>query len=191
MRSAEVRAVRRTLLAAVLAFGLAAAPIERAAACDCALVGVGEAVGEADVAFVGRLVEHVPGGDNFGLPPLDEWHWSVERSRDAGLETFVTVRAAVNDGANCGVSFGIDERWLVVASVHDGVLQTNGCTPNRRVDGPADAETEAVVKLFVEVGEESAASTPSVPGPLLVVVGAASLVGVVALVAFRRDRRSG
>ena len=162
--------VTRAVAAILLALGLAAVPVERAAACDCALIELPEALAEADVAFVGTLVDHAPGGDNFGFSPLDEWHWSIERSRDAGLEAFATVRAAVNDGANCGVSFGMDERWLVLASVHDGVLQTNGCTPHRRVDGGANAETEAVVNLFVEVGQPTAASAPSVPGPLLVAI---------------------
>ena len=47
------------------------------------------------------------------------------------------------------------------------------------------------MKLFVEVGQPIAASAPSVPGPLLVAIGAAALIGLVGIVGFRRDVRSG
>ena len=166
----------RAAAALVMVIGLVAVPVREVAACDCALVELPDAVAEADVAFVGTLLGHAS----------DEWRWSVDTSRDADTAPVIVLRAPMNDGANCGVSFGANERWLVLASVHDGVLQTNGCLPNRRVDLGADPETETIVKLFSRIERAPEATGLSVPAPLLVAVGAAAVVGLVAVVAFRR-----
>lgn len=177
----------RCLLAFLLGIGLLVVPTQRAAACDCALIEIPEAVRQADVAFVGTLVEQLPGGDNFGLPTLDEWHWSVERSRDVGSDATLVVNATVNDGANCGVAFATDERWLVIASVHDGVLQTNGCQPNHRMDGSAP-DTEALIsELLPHAAATAEAAAFSVPLPLVVVIGGVVIVGGIGLLAFRRE----
>lgn len=145
-----------------------------------------EAVREADAAFVGRLLDRVPGGDNFGFPPEDEWRWSVESSRDPDLGTEATVIAALEDGANCGVQFAPGERWLVLAHVGDGRLHTNGCLPNRRMDA-ADPETDALVSGFLPVGGHREDAAPlDLPAPVLVIGLAIVVVALVGLLAFRR-----
>ena len=169
-----------------LALMLLAMPVQRVAACSCAMTTLPEAVREADVAFVGRLLERVPGGDNFGFPPEDEWRWSVESSRDPDLEPDVAVIAALADGANCGVLFTPGERWLVLAHVGDGRLHTNGCVPNRRMDGP-DPEADALVSGFLPVRGGPADAAPlDLPAPVLVIGLAIGLVALVGVLAFRR-----
>lgn len=177
----------RLAIGLLVAIGMLAVPVQRAAACDCALIDMPDAIRDADVAFVGRLEDRVPGGDNFGFPPLDEWRWSVERSRDAGLEATIVVNAAVGDGANCGVMFGTGERWLVIASVHQGLLQTNGCQPNQQMDGSApDAEALVAELLAYEAGSTQDRGL-DLPMPVLLVLGAVVAVGGIGFVAFRRS----
>ena len=181
------RSMGRLGLVVLLAAGILAVPIERAAACDCALIEMPDAIRDADVAFVGRLEQRVPGGDNFGFPPLDEWRWSVERSRDAEIDATIIVHAAADDGANCGVTFATGERWLVTASVHQGLLQTSGCQPNQRLDGSApDAEALVTELLANEIG--AAENGPrGLPMPVLLALGAVVVVGAIGLAAFRRS----
>jgi hypothetical protein len=181
------RPLRRLCLVALLAIGMLAVPIERAAACDCALIEMPDAIRDADVAFVGRLVNRVPAGDNFGFAPLDEWRWSVERSRDAGGDATITVNGAAGDGANCGVTFATGERWLVIASIHEGVLQTNGCQPNHRMDG-SSPDTEAIIGKLLPHEARAAETTPfSVPFPVVLAIAAVTIIGGVGVLAFRRN----
>lgn len=175
----------RLATAAAIALVVSWVPIERAAACSCAMVELREAVAGADVAFVGRLHERVRGGEAFGFPVLDAWHWSVEHSRDSGLGGTVRVEAAFEDGANCGVSFGVGERWLVMAHRGDDGWQTNGCLPNRRLDG-GDPEAEAVAAGFVPIEPGIGDQPFTIPVPILVTVGVSGVLLAVGLLAFRR-----
>jgi hypothetical protein len=180
------RRAAAALAAVVLGLVLAAVPISHVAACDCALVDLPDAVRQADVAFVGRLAAHRRGGDNFGFPALGEWIWSVERSRDAGTAPSVTVVAETDDGGNCGVVFGTGERWLVVASRHDGALQTNGCLPNVRMEN-ASPETRAVIAELVTAEVDTNKPAPSsIPSPVLIIGGAAAVIALAGVLAFRR-----
>jgi hypothetical protein len=179
----------KLLVGAVLLVGLVAVPIERTAACDCSLIEMPEAVREADVAFVGTLREHVGGGHNAGFGALDEWHWTLERSRDAGTGPTIRVSAPADDGANCGVPFGAGERWMVLASVHDGTLQTNGCMPHHRMDGSAP-EAEALVEELLPNRTAHAESGQVTSTPVLLVLSVVVAVGGIGFVAFRR-RESG
>jgi hypothetical protein len=169
---------------------LLAVSLQRVSACSCAMTTLPEAVREADVAFVGQLVDHMPGGDNFGFPPLDEWRWAVERSRDPGVGATIATVAAMEDGANCGVLFAPGERWLILAHESEGQLHTNGCLPNRLMDA-GDAEVDALVAGFVPVsGAGSTGGRLDVPVPILVAAAAAGAMAVVGLLAFRRERVS-
>ncbi len=177
----------KLLVGALLLVGLVAVPLQRAAACDCSLIEMPEAVRQADVAFVGTLGDHVRGGGNAGFGALDEWHWTVERSRDAGTGPTIRVSAPADDGANCGVSFGAGERWMVLASVHEGTLQTNGCLPHHRMDGTApDAEALIAQLLPHRIGPAESGPDLPVSVPVLFALGAVVALGGIGLVAFRR-----
>ena len=172
--------------------GLAIAPTARVAACDCAMTELSQAIRDAEVAFVGRLA-----GTNepavapaAGGPPQTTWTWNVERSREPISADTISVTAWPDDGANCGVAFGVDERWLVMGQVEEGRLQTNGCMSNRRMDG-IDADSEAVIDSLViysvrPTGEPADGGLPT--QVLVLLIGAAAL-GLISVVAFRRGAR--
>lgn len=181
----------RLLLAVGLAIGVVALPIERAAACSCLEVELPDAIRSADVAVVARLTERSgPSGDEPMVEELN-WTWTVERTRAPIEGDRLTVTAAPEDGANCGVTFGIGERWLLLATLHGGRLDTNGCMRNQRMDG-SDPESEALISelvpLAVTAGGETA-SGPPIPGPLALALGAVAIIVLVAIVGFRRDAR--
>lgn len=186
-----MRRIGRLVAVLALLAALSTMPVRQVAACDCEPAQLPDAVRQADVAFVGTLAERERGGDNFGVPVTDRWRWSVERSRDAGIGPQLVVEAEPADGANCGVVFSVGERWLVIASVHDGALRAHGCQPHHRFDG-SDPEREAdIADLVSDVVAPGGASTAGweVPSPVLVSVGVVVLIGVGAWAAFRREGR--
>jgi hypothetical protein len=183
--------IRFLVVAIGLVAGLAVAPTARVTACDCAMTELSQAIRDADVAFVGRLAgtdEPVPAPADGG-PPQIAWTWNVERSRDPISADTISVTAWHDDGANCGVGFGADERWLVIGQVEEGRLQTNGCMRNQRLDG-TDAESEAVIVALVTysvvpAGEPEDGGLPT--QVLVLLIGAAAL-SIVSVVAFGRGR---
>jgi len=149
-----------------------------------------DAVRDADLAIVGTLVAQGGAEPALGAPggPAEiEFVWQVERSRDALDSDQVSLAAWEDDGANCGVRFASNERWLVLGYVEEGRLLTNGCMRNMRLDG-SDPEGEAMVDSLVPVAVTASPATSelSIPFPLIVVGGAALLIGLIGLVAFRR-----
>jgi hypothetical protein len=179
------------LLAAVgVALGVMLVPVRGAAACDCALVPLPQAIQDAEIAIVGTLVSQDPvlAPDPAGQP--QELTWRVERSRDSLSVTEVAMRAWPDDGANCGVSFSADERWLVLAYQGDWALETNGCMRNARMADltPEEAElVDAAVAVSVGTGPPTSGEpSVSLPAPLLVVAGAIVLLAMVSILAFRR-----
>src|SRR5918996_4936983 len=56
-RTSRVCAPMKLALAALVAIGLLALPIERAAACSCAMFGPEEAAASADVVFAGTVID--------------------------------------------------------------------------------------------------------------------------------------
>lgn len=180
----------RTFFAAALVIGVSAVPIATVMACDCAMSELPDAVRDADLAIVATLVgQGGPGQPALAEPNPGErqYTWQVERSRDPLDTNQVTLTAWEDDGANCGVRFATEERWLVLGYVEEGRLLTNGCMRNMRLDG-SDPEGEAMVDSLVPVAVTASPVTSelSIPFPLIVVGGAALLIGLIGLVAFRR-----
>jgi hypothetical protein len=181
----------RALAALALVLGVSAVPIATVMACDCMFTELPDAVRDADVAFVGTLAgssEAAPAIDR-GLPPEQTWTWTVERSRDPIDATRVDVVAWEDDGANCGVSFATNERWLVLGYLEDGRLLTNSCMRNQRLDG-SDPDGEAIIASLITAPVESSPSEAGiqVPAPVLVATGMALALVVVGAVAFRTRR---
>ena len=92
------------------------------------------------------------------------------------------------------MSFGVDERWLVLAYADDaGVLETNSCMQNRRLDG-SDPEAEALIARGCST--ETPSIAPAEAGPRRpdpdprVIGGAVVLLGAVSALAFRRSPAS-
>jgi hypothetical protein len=183
----------RRLCHALVALGFAAIvsalPVERVAACSCVETNLVEAIGRADAAFVGSLLgQSGPAANEWRALGMHEWIWAVERTREALGSDRVGVAAWPDDGGNCGVAFAPGERWLVLADVRDGRLETNGCMPNHRMDG-TDPDTEAlVVDLVALTVEPGTAPDPPIPVPVLIAGAVSALLLLVGLVAFRHER---
>ncbi len=75
---------------------------------------------------------------------MHAWTWTIERSRDPLSVDHITIGAWEDDGANCGMTFGANERWLVLGYLEEGRLLTNGCMRNQRIDG-SDPEGEEII----------------------------------------------
>jgi len=171
-----------------LVMGMLAIPTATVMACDCARTELPEAIRDADLAIVGTLVgrgDSEPAVGAGALPPEHAWTWEVERSRDPLDAATVTLTAWEDDGANCGVMFGADERWLILGYLEEGRMLTNGCMRNQRLDG-SDPDGELLIGSLLPVTAESPSSADGVPLPLLVAVAAALLIGLIGAVAFRR-----
>lgn len=183
--------MRRAGFAFLLALGSVLVPAARVAACDCASVELGDAVRAADMAFVGTLVG--AGEEAIMRAGATEvtWSWQVERARDAGTPPAVSVQAPANDGANCGVSFALGERWLVLVHSEEGSLRTNGCQPNQNLGEPDPARDTIIEELVAtEVEATSQQQGFTIPGQVLAL--GAGLLGLLAVSAwaFRRERVS-
>ena len=183
----------RWLSVAALLLGLTAIPVTRVAACSCAMVELPQAVRTAEVAFIGTLQRTDPPIEG-GAAPLNQvaWTWSVERSRDPLAAQQVTISGWRDDGANCGVAFEADQRWLVLAYLEESRLTTNGCMANRLLDG-TDPEAEAMIAELLPTTGPPSPSEPrglEISTPMLVLLGGVAAVGVVSVLAFRRGRPS-
>ncbi|HSI99561.1 MAG TPA: hypothetical protein VLA59_04175 [Patescibacteria group bacterium] len=177
----------RPFLAVAAALAFSAVPIVSVMACSCMETSVEQAVAEADLAIVGTLVAvQAPPPDALDQPMAMEW--AIERSRDALDVDRATIIGWPDNGANCGVSFEVGERWLVLASMTDAGLETHGCLPNRPLDAD-DPESAAIVDAMPPVGT-SATPEPAeggeLPLPLIAGGGALALLAALSLLAFRR-----
>jgi hypothetical protein len=182
---------RRTapaLLLAAMAGALFLAAPGQVAACECAFTEPVAAARDADVVFIGTLAGTAGGGKPVAAGDT-AWTWNVELSRSPGDPATITVVAPPNDGANCGVSFGLEERWLVMASSQDGVLRTSGCASNTPVDGAPEAYLE-VIDALVPIGSAATGdAASSLPVPMLVLLGGVAVLIAVSALAFRERVR--
>ena len=177
----------RPLLAVAAALAFTSVPTVTVMACSCIETSVEQAVLEADFAIVGTLVAvQAPPPDNFEQPMTMEW--AIERSRDPLDADRATIIGWPDNGANCGVSFEVGDRWLVLASMTEGGLETNGCLPNRPLAAD-DPESAAIVEAMSPVSTSGTPdSAESAPLPLPLIGGGAALLllAIFSLVAFRR-----
>lgn len=185
---------RRLLLAIGLFVGVTIVPLGQVAACDCAMTDLPQAILEADVAIIGTPIgsAEAEAVADLGEKPT-AYVWTVERSRDPMSATTLTVAAWPDNGANCGITFAADDRWLLLAHHADGGLETNSCMRNTRLAdaAPEDIEIiESMVALPVASGE-GLESWVSLPTPILVALGALAVLVVVSVAAFRRSGPDG
>lgn len=177
----------RPLLAVAAALAFTSVPTVSVMACSCMETSVEQAVAEADLAIVGTLVAaQARPPDNLDQPMAMEW--AIERSRDPLDVDRATIIGWPDNGANCGVAFEVGDRWLVLASMTDVGLETNGCLPNRRLDTD-DPESAAIVDAMTPVGTSAtpeATDGGELPLPLIGGGTALLLLVVLSFVAFRR-----
>ncbi len=196
MTSLARRTLSLTILAVAMGMAIAVSTPARVAACSCMEQTLAEAVRGADVAFVGTLAgtdQAIPAAMQPGMSEI-VWTWDVERSRDPTETAQLQLAAWPDDGANCGVSFGLGERWLVIAHQSEGRLSSSSCAMNQLMDGTQpDVEAQIVGMVTVvpaaEPGEPAAQdSAPS--WPVWFVMGTVALLAVISAWAFLQRRPS-
>ncbi|HEX7197441.1 MAG TPA: hypothetical protein VF364_11490 [Candidatus Limnocylindria bacterium] len=186
----------KLLAAAAMALGLLAMPVEQVAACSCAMFGPEEAAQAADAVFAGTVVGDRSLGSDVGRPfaatvPFPEqfgqrmYTFSVDGVAKGDVPSVVDVLAG-GDGASCGMTFGMDERWLIFTTF-DGAVHTTGlCSGNTPLEAGADAPLPLTAPTEAGPDPEPA----GIPLPALALLGVVAAVLAVSWLAFRRDRPS-
>ena len=177
---------RLTRLAAALTLGLTTLllPVEQVVACDCAVSGIDDALARADAAFAGTVVsvEQVPAEKAM---PATFFTFEVDGVAKGTVGATHPV-LSMGDGASCGTTFGLGERWLVFAT-YDGPTLTTGLCSGNVLLGPDEAPPLAMTAPAQGLAEPDGFG---IPAPLLLAGGAALVIGLVSLIAFRLgDRR--
>jgi hypothetical protein len=184
----------RFLLAASLALALLALPGQQVAACSCAMMAPAEAAEFADAVFAGTVVEAREVGLHDG--PLGAVAATVPVPAPFGqvVYTFavdgvakgdVGTQAEIlggGDGASCGMSFGLDERWLVFATWDGVMLTTSLCAGNTVLA----VDEQPPLPLTAPADAPAEAAELEVPFPLIAVVAAIGVVVAASWLAFRR-----
>jgi hypothetical protein len=125
--------LRSLLSAAVLAsLFILAAPTAMVMACSCAEMNGEQALGNADVAFVGVVaaIDDPSAGPlvNSGEPL--RYTFAVEQTIKGELASRIGLFSA-RSGASCGQEFGLAQRWRVYAYVDESrQLQSHLCSGN-------------------------------------------------------------
>ena len=186
----------RYLLALAAAFALVALPVAQVAACSCAQMSVEEAAATADAVFAGTVVDQRPVGsrDRFGAVAATEpmpmplggviYTFAVDGVAKGDVGTQVELLGG-GDGASCGMSFGLGERWLVFAS-WDGAAHTTSLCAGNLVLAPDEAPP-----LPLAAPTEGAAPSEAplqVPWAAIGVLTAIGALLVASWFAFRSDR---
>ena len=192
-RPAASRLVR-LLVALTVATALAWVPIATVDACSCVGWSFPKSIVEADVAFTGTVSD--VGGTEFGVAGWETTQvtFDVTRSKDA-MATPVVVDSMLGSSASCGLDMAVGQEWLVLAHLDDGGRpQTNLCSGSTvlaALDGPTLAVvTDELVGVPVPADADASDGgwVSDIPLPVLLAGGAALVILVVSLVAFRRPR---
>ena len=181
MSKALARA-RRGLMAALVAGALSAVPVSTALACSCMQATIPQSMEFADIAFIGttKAVEAPPPGEVVNTADPINYAFAVDSIYKGDVIDAEIVASSAMDGASCGTSFGIEERWLVFANVQDGEIWTGLCSGNVLLADEA-TETATLAELGEPVAEPqpAAAEAEGFEVPLALVVAVAA--GVVVL----------
>jgi hypothetical protein len=184
----------KLLLAALVAIGLASVPLAQVAACSCAQSTPEQATELADAVFAGTVINsQLVGADTGPLgamaatgpaqAPLGQTIYTFEVDGVAKGPVGVQVEVlAGGDGASCGMSFGLNERWLVFTTWDGAIHSTGLCSGNV----PLEAGGEAPLPLTAPAGGDPAPEPSGIPIALLLPIGIVGAVVGVSWLAFRR-----
>lgn len=200
-------------LAGVLAAvaGLSAVPIARVAACSCMQMSPEAAVAAVSAAFTGTVMHEDPmtgsgfggtGAEPVGDIPRDAplpmpaiapdqgamlYRFEVDGVAKGELGTQATLLGG-GDGAGCGMSFAVGQRWLIFANVEGDVLTTSLCAGNVLLE-PGQEPPLPVTAPTASPGADGSGFTLPM-GVVVPVAVIAALVGVSAYIFWRADRPS-
>lgn len=171
--------LRRILaVAAFSSLVTVAAPVTRVLACSCIQLAPGDALANADVAFVGVVVEAKdPAAGNPIIGSADPilYTFAIEETLKSIGAPQVNLSSA-RDGASCGMTFALAQRWRIYAYADgSGGLGTGICSGN---------------ELLAEGVPIPAPEPAAPPVGVLIAGGALLLVLAVSALAFTRRGRA-
>jgi hypothetical protein len=184
----------KLVIAALFAIGIASVPLEQVAACSCIQSTPEQAAEFADAVFAGTVVNAQPIGADTGpvgamaatVPgpaALGQTIYTFEVDGVAKGPVGATVDVlAGGDGASCGMSFGLNERWLVFTT-WDGAMHSTGlCSGNLTLE----KGQEAPFPLTAPTGSSPEPEGSGIPMVILGLIGIVAVVVAVSWLAFRR-----
>lgn len=185
------------LLALAATFAIAAVPLEQAAACSCAQMSLDEAAANAQAVFAGTVVDERPVGRDEGplravaatapMPGLLGrviYTFKVDGVAKGDVGPQVELLGG-GDGASCGMSFGVGERWMVFASWDGAMHSSSLCAGNL----PLAPDEAPPLPMSAPTGEPVPSDAPfDVPWTALGVLAAVAVVLGASWFAFRADR---
>lgn len=177
----------RLLFSLMLAMSALLLPVERVTACSCAMSTPEEAAARSNAVFSGTVVatEQIPMGPLAGSDePTTIYTFEVDGVARGTVGSQHPVLAGGNE-ASCGISFGMDERWLVFA-VYDGAMLTTGlCNGN----APLGADEAPPLPVSAPADAAPQPEGLNVPLPVVLGIGGVALLAIVSLWVFRRAER--
>jgi len=166
-------------------------PIAQVAACSCIAMSPEEAARTADAVFAGTVVGEEPPAarDLLGPEPMGQvvYTFAVDgvAKGEVGAEASVV---AGGDSAACGMTFSTKERWLIFATIQDGMLTTSLCAGNL----PLQPDEAPPIPVYAPTASEPDAAGGGLPiGVALPVAAVVALAAVSALLFWRADRLRG
>lgn len=158
--------VHRIVATFALLLALVALPVTTVRACSCTGGGPEERVGRADVLFIGVVIEEREPEQTAGFSEA-VYIFDVERSIDP-IVTPYGIAAWWGGDANCGFDMNVGERWVVFATLENGVPRTNLCQGTEPMP-VRDPELRRVVEARVTERAEpgdGAGAIDRQPGPI-------------------------
>lgn len=182
----------KLLLAIAMATALAGLPAQQALACSCRGGTIEESAAMADAVFTGTVVGQEP----VGLDPVGALSATKPMPGGMGqvIYTFevdgvakgeVATQANVvtsGDGASCGMSFGMNERWMVFTMWDGAVLSTGLCSGNLPLGADEDPPLPMSAPIVGEIEQPL-----EIPWTAIAVLLTIAVVVAVSAVAFRRS----
>ena len=178
----------RLLASLAIVIGVSVVPVAQVAACSCMQMAPAEAAEMAEVVFSGTVAGEEPVAERLGPAPMGNvvYTFAVDGVAKGEIDAQVRVLSG-GDGASCGMTFAMDERWLSFAFVDGGQLGTGLCSGNV----PLAADEPAPITMTAPTATDPADGGAGLPvGIILPAAVVLSLVGISALLFWRADRVS-
>ncbi|MGI8929722.1 MAG: hypothetical protein ACR2F5_00275 [Candidatus Limnocylindria bacterium] len=179
----------RLLASLAIVIGVSVLPVAQVAACSCMQMAPAEAAEMAEVVFSGTVAGEEPVAQRDRLGPAMGnvvYTFAVDGVAKGEIDAQVRVLSG-GDGASCGMTFAMDERWLIFATADGGQLGTGLCSGNV----PLAADEAAPITMTAPTATDPADGGAGLPvGIILPAAVVLSLVGISALLFWRADRVS-
>lgn len=176
-RPSAMRSPSAVVAVFLLTMSLSLLPLASAVACSCVQLGPGQALANADAAFVGVVAAaQDPSAGNPIVGSADPIVYSVvvEEALKGDLpEGQRVVLTSARDGASCGISLAVGDRWRLYANVDGSALTTGLCSGS-----------ELLARGVAVPAVDTPDGGPGLPAGVLLVAAGVVVVGAVSALAF-------